>query len=235
MNIRKINRIAKSLLSLNRNDEFRHLRKMLSINSKDTILDVGSGDGFWSTYVAKESNITIGLEPDCEMMEYARNLHARTNLYYLHGTAESIPFADMVFDKIISVSCLEHFENPETAITEMYRVLKPKGELAISVDSLLSENSSHKFREWHSKRHFVNYYFSELELLSVLQKTGFKVNPKQTVHLIKSSIGSYLRQIFIRHPRLWVSLFPVFYLMIRVLDSIAPKRHGQIIIVHAKR
>ena len=235
MNIRKINRIAKSLLSLNRNDEFKHLRKMLSITSKDTILDVGSGDGFWSTHVAKESNITIGLEPDCEMMEYARHLHVRTNLYYLRGTAESIPFADMVFDKIISISCLEHFENPEKAITEMYRVLKPQGELAISVDSLLSNNSSHKFREWHSKRHFVNYYFSELELLSVLEKTGFKVNPKQTVHLIKSSIGSYLRQIFIRHPRLWVSLFPVFYLMIRVLDSIAPKSHGQIIIVHAKR
>lgn len=235
MNIQKINRVAKSLLSLNRKDEFKHLKKMLFINPNDTILDIGSGDGFWSTYIAKESNITIGLEPDCEMMEYARNLHNRTNLYYLRGTSESIPFADKVFDKIISISCLEHFENPETAINEMYRVLKPKGELALSVDSLLLENSSSTFREWHSKKHFVNYYFSEPELLSILIKIGFKVDPKQTVHLIKSPIGAYLRQIFIRHPRLWLPLFPIFYMTIRILDLISQTKHGQIIIVHAAR
>lgn len=170
MNIQKISRVAKSLLSLNRKDEFNHLRKMLFINPNDTILDVGSGDGFWSTYIAKESNIVIGLEPDCEMMEYARNLHDRPNLHYLRGTAENIPLADKIFDKIISISCLEHFENPETAMYEMYRVLKSKGKLALSVDSLLSENSFHTFREWHSKRHFVNYYFSESELLSILKK-----------------------------------------------------------------
>ena len=106
MNIQKISRVAKSLLSLNRNDEFKHLRKMLFINPNDTILDIGSGDGFWSTYIAKESNIAIGLEPDYEMMEYARNLHDRTNLHYLRGTAENIPLADKIFDKIISISCL---------------------------------------------------------------------------------------------------------------------------------
>lgn len=235
MNIQKISRVAKSLLSLNRNDEFKHLRRMLFLNSNDTILDVGSGDGFWSTYIAKESNISIGLEPDCEMMEYARNLHRRTNLHYLRGTAENIPLADKIFDKIISISCLEHFENPEIAINEMYRVLKPKGRLAISVDSLLSENSSQTFREWHSKRHFVNYYFSESELLSMLKKIGFKVNPKQTVHLIKSPIGSYIRQVFIRHPRLWLPLFPIFYMAIHVSDLIFQTRHGQIIIVHATK
>ena len=104
MVILKLNRIAKSLLSLNRKEEYKYLTKMLSINRKDIVLDIGSGDGYWSANIAKNCNTIIGLEPDHQMMEYAINLHNRNNLSYFLGTSENIPFADKVFDKIISIS-----------------------------------------------------------------------------------------------------------------------------------
>ena len=65
---------------------------------------------------------------------------------------------DNTFDKVVSVSCLEHFADPLQGLREMARVLKPGGRLAISVDSLLTENSPLSFREWHARRHFVTHY-----------------------------------------------------------------------------
>jgi len=86
------------------------------------------------------------------------NTHAcysRANVTYVFGTAESLPFEDQTFDKVLSVSCLEHFADPERGIAEMARVLKPGGRIALSVDSLLPENSPESFRQWHKRRHFV--------------------------------------------------------------------------------
>ena len=59
MFILKLNRIAKSLLSLNRREEYKYLVKMLSINHKDIVLDIGSGDGYWSANIAKNCKLQI--------------------------------------------------------------------------------------------------------------------------------------------------------------------------------
>jgi hypothetical protein len=41
------------------------------------------------------------------------------------------------------------------------------------------------------------------------------------------------QQLFIRHPRAWLPLFPLFYGAVRLADCLADDTHGQIIIVTA--
>lgn len=46
-------------------------------------------------------------------------------------SVQSLPFDNDSFDLIICANAFHYFENPELALTEMKRVLKPKGEIII--------------------------------------------------------------------------------------------------------
>ena len=227
----RIGRISRSLFTLNRDREYQGLKRMLDLRPSDHLLDVGSGDGFWTARFAAHSARVMGLEPDERMLTLARTLYQRPNVEYIQGSAESIPYPNGTFDKVVSVSCLEHFNDPLQGLREMARVLKPGGRLAISVDSLLAQNSPLSFREWHARRHFVTHYFNQEELLGMMKSVGFRCEPERTEHLFRSRLAARLRQLFIRRPRMLLPLFPLLYAIVRLSDRMVNDMHGQIIIV----
>lgn len=220
-----------SVLTLNRDREYAALKQMLELKSSDRVLDVGCGDGFWTSRIARYGGHVTGLDPDVIGLNYARSFRRSANVTYVQGLAESLPFADRYFDKVISVSCVEHFADPLRGIAEMARVLKPGGRIALSIDSLLAENSAEAFREWHKRRHFVTQYFNQETLTRILQSAGFRTESRRIVHLFRSRLAAALRAIFIRRPRLWLPLFPAFYLSVRVSDCLFNDHHGQILVV----
>lgn len=231
----RIDRMGRSLLTLNRDREYKILKQMLALRPTDRVLDIGSGDGFWTIRFAAHCAQVTGLEPDERALEYARTLYHRTNVEYVQGNAESLPYPPGTFDKVVSVSCLEHFADPFQGLREMARVLKPGGRVAISVDSLLPENSPASFREWHKHRHFVTHYFTREELLNMMKTVGLRCEPERTKHLFRSKLAARLRQLFIRRPRFLLPLFPFLYLVVRFADSMMDDMHGQILVVTATR
>lgn len=54
----------------------------------------------------------------------------------------NLPFEDNSADAVICESSLEHFKNPEKAVKEMYRVLKPGGLLYISAPFIVGFHAS---------------------------------------------------------------------------------------------
>jgi ubiquinone/menaquinone biosynthesis C-methylase UbiE len=235
VNLARIERGGRSVITLNRDREFSILRRMLDLAPGDELVDFGSGDGFWTVRFGGACAAVTGLEPDGRLIAYARALHPRPNVEYREGFAEKLPFADASFDKVVSISCLEHFADPLAGLREMARVLKPAGRLAISVDSLLPANSPASFREWHRRRHFVTRYFDETTLHEMLESVGLACERDRTTHLFRSRVGAELRRRFIRHPRPLLPLFPLLYGAVRIADWAANDMHGQIIAVTATR
>jgi ubiquinone/menaquinone biosynthesis C-methylase UbiE len=235
ISLSRIARIGRSILTLNRDREYGILKKMLALSPGDYLLDVGSGDGFWTARFAAHCARVTGLEPDERMLGLARALYQRPNMEFTLGSAESIPYPNSTFHKVVSVSCLEHFADPLQGLREMARVLKPGGRLAISVDSLLPENSPLSFREWHTRRHFVTHYFNREEMLGMMKSVGLRCEPERVEHLFRSRVAARMRQLFIRRPRLLLPIFPLLYGVVRLADSMMDDMHGQIIVVTATK
>jgi len=63
----------------------------------------------------------------------------RTNID-IFSPLHQIPREDNTFDTILCIAVLEHVENPEEVVPELYRVLKPGGNLIASVPFLQPEH-----------------------------------------------------------------------------------------------
>jgi ubiquinone/menaquinone biosynthesis C-methylase UbiE len=231
---RRANAAIRSYCSLNRNREFTLLRKRAEESTRGALLDIGSGDGFWTERFAQSFASSYGLEPDPQALRTAQKLHGERTKY-VHGFAENLCFEDEAFDCVVSVSCVEHFRSAQAALQESFRVLKPGGKLAISVDSLLQDNSSKGFRAWHSKKYFVTEYFSEKRLTELLVNAGFIVEHRHTRHLINSRFSARLRELYLHHPRSLLLCFPLLYLLVLAGDRWGKQLPGQIVVMSARK
>lgn len=93
--------------------------RMIDFEVKGRVLDLGCGTGLLKTFL---KNIFTGIDISIEMLKVARK---RMNVVL--GDAENLPFKTNVFDFCFSFTCLQNLENPDMAILEVARVLKPEG------------------------------------------------------------------------------------------------------------
>lgn len=92
-------------------------------------LEVGCGTAFDSLYLAKRGYQVTCLDINENILKVAEENFKKEGEKgeFVAGDAEKLPFPTGHFDIIMSFGLLEHFENPEKAISEMVRVLKPEG------------------------------------------------------------------------------------------------------------
>ncbi|MBW4677345.1 MAG: methyltransferase domain-containing protein [Desmonostoc geniculatum HA4340-LM1] len=99
----------------------------LDKNSQILAADIGAGTGISSRLLAECGVNVIAIEPNAAMREAAE---PHPLLDFRDGTAEFTKLADKSVDL---VTCFQsfHWFNPEPALSEFHRILKPSGRLAI--------------------------------------------------------------------------------------------------------
>lgn len=93
------------------------------------ILDVGCGTGTMLTYLARFGSAE-GVDIDTEAIEYCR---ARGLKQVSQSAADSLPFANDTFDLVTALDVVEHIDDDLGVLREVRRVLRPGGQLLLTV------------------------------------------------------------------------------------------------------
>jgi SAM-dependent methyltransferase len=110
--------------------EFRLLWRLIEPQPGERLLDIGCGTGYFSRRFAAEGLPVTGLDPDPDMLAYAR-ARAQAGEEYRLGDARSLPFADGAFDLSIAVTSLCFMSEEQQAIREILRVTRRRFALGL--------------------------------------------------------------------------------------------------------
>jgi len=97
------------------------------------LLDVGCGTGLLTARLRRDlrSTSVFGLDFSAGMLEHAR---ARDEaLPLVRGDGGRLPFGDGVLDAIVATESFHWFPDPDGALAEFRRVLRPKGRLLLAL------------------------------------------------------------------------------------------------------
>ena len=179
------------------------------------VLDVGCGDGVLASALASRGAQVTGLDMDPQMLAAAkrRARSASIELRLVEGRVEALPFPSETFDRVVAVAVLCFVRNTDQAMSEIARVVKPGGRVAIG--ELGRWNSWAAFRRmkgWFGAATWKAVRFrSARELRSLAEGCGLDVN--QTVGAIyypHSGIAALLLAPFDRWCARWTTVGAAF-------------------------
>jgi ubiquinone/menaquinone biosynthesis C-methylase UbiE len=95
------------------------------------LLDVAIGDGVYTSWLPRDWTI-VGIDISTVQLTNCRRNNPERDLRLALGEAEVLPFGDRQFDAVLSIGGFNHFNDPEAALREMVRVVRPGATIVVS-------------------------------------------------------------------------------------------------------
>ncbi|MEK7125575.1 MAG: class I SAM-dependent methyltransferase [Patescibacteria group bacterium] len=164
---------------------WQEVKDLLSdIKSGIAVLDIGCGTGRVRQALPADLDYT-GLDNSPELLEVARRKYA--NNKFVQADARDLPLPDNSFDAVLLIATIHHFFDKADrlkVLQEARRVLKPGGQIYLTVWNLNRPKFWHNWRGWrkvyipnqHDTKIIRQYYtYTLLGLKKELKAVGFNI------------------------------------------------------------
>ena len=105
-------------------------KTLSALSEASRILEVGAGTGANFPHYPREASGAAS-ELSGAMIEIAREKQRPAQIHLIQNSAESLPFADASFDAAFATLVFCSVASPTTAFTELRRVVRPGGTIAL--------------------------------------------------------------------------------------------------------
>ncbi len=181
--------------------------EFMGLKGTEKILDIGCGSGTFSRMLARkypQAQIT-GVDVSKKVIEFAEKQTASEdirNLDFAVGPIEQLPVADNAYDAVNGVHLIEHLVNPDGALVEVNKKIKPGGLLYITTPNYLS---LWPLAEYMFDRHMAkdgyklaDQHISKFDFWSIqksCKNTGFKVEKTRAVYLFSLPLSLFSKSL----------------------------------------
>ena len=109
------------------------IKQNLSLRNNSTVLDLGCGSGSLIKHFAEKTKLYIGVDISRELLKYAKaKANPFPNATLILADADNLPFPNETFDAVFAVTLLQNIPHPDTTLTEIYRISKPKASIIVT-------------------------------------------------------------------------------------------------------
>jgi arsenite methyltransferase len=151
----------------------QHPIEWLDIPQGGIALDVGSGPGSVTASLAEAAGpdgLALGVDISVPMLARAVRAEAGPQVGFLRADAQRLPFRDQTFDAVVSIAVLQLMPDPFAALSEITRVLRPGGRLALMVPIVRGAPEL-----WRKLPNGGAYVFGDDEIGDFLEEHGFVI------------------------------------------------------------
>jgi SAM-dependent methyltransferase len=169
----------------------------LGLRPGDRLLDMGCGGGRHAYEALRRGAVVTALDADgAELKDVAGLMAAMAESGEtpagalgspVNGDAVHLPFPDASFDRLIGAEVLEHIPPDAAAISELARVLRPGGTMAVTVPSFVPELINWALSdEYHNVPGGHIRIYRRQVLVSRLEAAGLRVTGWHRAHALHS-------------------------------------------------
>jgi len=198
------------------------LREHIPAGSR--VLDAGCGSGRVFKYALADGCSVVGVDVGVELAENG-NVGAR-----VRGDIQRLPFAGSSFDAVLASHVMEHLMQPDEALTEIARVLRPGGRFLLLTPNrfhyvpLMASLVPQRLHVWFNRRREV----AEQDVFPTL----YRANTARRLRRLLEGAGFAVERVdqFETEPE-YLAFHPLLYLlgvgyerMVNRISALAPLR-----------